>query len=211
MKEALCVRKELWRYAMRTRKSHIIWAPVVFLVVLFYIFLFTDGTPRTDWWSIVEPITGLMTLTVAFLVWCGEFKQDWFNSLPKRLTVQFVYKFSSGYRIVLRCAEAYLAGEDDIRAWGQQLGGQMADGEQLKFQPYIYVQEEPCRENIRRYTVTFVLNSFPEKHGLGKVPLSAKGLCDLNDHCLLMAYNPSTDAVERTAIAQGPWARPETR
>lgn len=53
MKEALCVRKELWRYAMRTRKSHIIWAPVVFLVVLFYIFLFTDGTPRTDWWSIV--------------------------------------------------------------------------------------------------------------------------------------------------------------
>lgn len=202
----------LWPFAKRTRKKQVLgaMAALIFFAAWIFVIPTPDGKLNTDWWSWMEPLTGLTTLAVAVLVWFGELKQDWYNSLPKRLTVKFVYKFSKGYRIVLHCANAYLPGEGDIRAWGQQLGQQMADGEYLKFQHYIYETEELPQDNIRPYTVIFVLDQLPElKHGPGKARLTDGSLCDLNTKCLYMAYNPATDSVERIATAQEPWSRPE--
>lgn len=37
----------------------------------------------------------------------------------------------------MTCHQAYLAGEGDMRAWGQQIGSQMNDTNHLSFYPYI--------------------------------------------------------------------------
>jgi hypothetical protein len=205
--------RNLLSFAIRTRIIQVLVALAALSVVAAWIFLnrTSEGKLNIDFWLWMEPLTGLTTLAVAGLVWFGELKQDWYNSLPKRLTVQFVYKFSDGYRMVLQCTEAYLTGEDDIRAWGQQVGQQMADRELLMFQPYIYEAEEPLRDNIRLYTVTFVLDKLPEKHGPGKALLSDGSLCDLNENCLCMAYNSATESVEKKTIAQKPWSRPKSQ
>jgi len=104
-----------------------------------------------------------LTLAIAALVWLGETMQDWENALPKRLTVSFVHEGTE----IMRCEQAYLAGEGDIRAWGQQLGGQMA-GVLLQFDPLI--RQEPgsitsdpkTGKLIKLYAVTFRLTALPE-------------------------------------------------
>lgn len=203
--------RAIWRYAMHTRKVPMVGALLVVLLVAVYIFLTPNGKPRTDWWSWVEPVSGCATLAVAALVWYGELKQDWRNSLPKRLTVQFVFKPPStdDYKVVMRCRDAYLAGEDDIRQWGQQLGLQMADNERLEFHPMVYVNEDPIRGNIRRYTATFVLSALPGKNHAETFQVSNGKQCDLHTDCLEMISNPETNLVEKIAINQEQWLQPK--
>ena len=78
--------------------------------------------PDSTWNSFLNPVVGAGTLLTAFAVLLGETLQDWRNSLPKRLTVEFHF----GGRLLMRCEDAYLAGESDIRALGQQIGAHMA-------------------------------------------------------------------------------------
>lgn len=67
----------------------------------------------------------------------------------------------------MECRMVYLAGEGDIRAWGQQLGMQMTGGrEQLRFSPHI--RQEPGRvvvrennETVKEYRVCFELIELP--------------------------------------------------
>ena len=67
----------------------------------------------------------------------------------------------------MRCEDAYLSGEADIRAWGQQLGLQM--GEQpLDLQPNILVSSGTGPTHlsdelsVKKYEATFILREVPE-------------------------------------------------
>lgn len=91
-------------------------AAVIFALGWFF------GWGTGDAWGWLQNISTSLTLVVAFLIWVGERAQDWQLSLPKRLTAEFFFQKEK----VMACEGAYLAGEDDIRAWAQQLGLQMA-------------------------------------------------------------------------------------
>jgi hypothetical protein len=58
------------------------------------------------------------------------------NSLEKRLSIDFNFKDLNGaIKTAMKCEGAYLSGQDDIRAWGQQIGKQMNDQKLLDFKP----------------------------------------------------------------------------
>jgi len=73
-----------------------------------------------EWLLNAQTILGMGTLLVALFVWIGEMEKDWEDSLPKRLSVFFFWK---GKPLIV-CRYVWLAGKDEIRVWGQQVGVQ---------------------------------------------------------------------------------------
>lgn len=117
-----------------------------------------------DWWTkCLDPLIGLGTFLIALAVWFLEVNRERKNDMPNKLTVFFKY----GTRTAMTCEKAYLASEGDIRAWGQQIGKQMAENIFLDFLPYI---EQPPAETefdesgkpFLHYQVTFFLNKLPQ-------------------------------------------------
>jgi hypothetical protein len=122
------------------------------------------GWGTGDAWGWLQNISTSLTLVVAFLIWVGERAQDWQFSLPKRLTAEFYF---AGDKVMV-CEGAYLAGEDDIRAWAQQLGMQMAS-EPLSLLPDM-VQDGPIVERdddegiyFSHYRVRLHLRALPKR------------------------------------------------
>lgn len=129
-----------------------------------------DG-PGWVWWERLSDAAGPATLVVAMAIWVGELHQDWTASLPKRLTVRFLH----GGRTVMSCEDAYLAGEADIRQWGQQIGRQMNGNENLAFSPFLRQPPPVVRKTrddrlSRCYLVEFELEHLPSR-----LPRIAKG------------------------------------
>jgi hypothetical protein len=151
------------RYAWGTRKIHIVCALLAIAALTFLVRPWI-GEPNSKWWNWMEPITGASTLVVAILVWFNEVNQDWDNSLPKRLSVTFSFE---GKKVMV-CERAYLAGEGDIRQWGQQLGRQMAGDRTLSFEPSI--KQTAGKQGydglsggrVKLYTVEFQLTELPK-------------------------------------------------
>lgn len=176
-----------FRFAWRTRKKHILCAMGAIALAALLL------NPLQHNWSWLEPLIGFTTLVVAFMVWIGEVAQDEENALPKRLTVIFLYKG----REVLICEKAYLAGEGDIRSWGQQLGGQMADNPQLRFEPLILqdlgqvIVDQESGQKVKLYTVRFTLTKLPERFdGQGRL-LNAEVVAHLKaGYKRLWSYDP---------------------
>lgn len=77
------------------------------------------------------------TFVVAVLVWWGETKEDWEESLPKRLTVFFLYEEQPA----MVCEDASLVAEGDIRAMAQQLGAQIVGQRTLVIDPFLTIKE----------------------------------------------------------------------
>jgi hypothetical protein len=118
----------------------------------------SNPNPSTWWGSILEPAIGILTLFVAIAIWWGEMRQDWENSLEKRLTVRFFHEGTE----VIRCDSAYLAGEADIRQWSQQIGKQMNDNEFLHFRPDITQTSEISQDGTyKHYKADFRLTRIP--------------------------------------------------
>jgi hypothetical protein len=90
------------------------------------------STAGKFWTDYLDPFVGMAVLIIALALWFGETRQDWRNSLPRRLSVVFRYCDDKGDREVMRCVRAGLASEADVRALAQQIGAQMVAG-QLDF------------------------------------------------------------------------------
>jgi hypothetical protein len=92
----------------------------------------------TSWWSAwLDPLIGMGTFCVAVFVWLGERRQDWEEQLPRRLTVRFVLlQDGKPPQLVMLCREADLTSAADIRQWGQQIGKQMNQNENLGLEIY---------------------------------------------------------------------------
>jgi hypothetical protein len=161
--------KYLFIFALKERKMNIFVSAGFVLIVVVVLWLAMIGRINLDDFGKLDSIIGIATFLVAIFIWFGELNQGWENSLPKKLTVEFLYK---GQRLML-CEEAYLAGESDIRAWGQQVGAQMSGVRNLKFLPFI--EQEPGRieetqggEAYKLYEVRFTLTELPEKRPTNK-------------------------------------------
>lgn len=129
-----------------------------------------SATPSNwaDWWMRVQSFLGMGTLLVALFVWYSRIRDNWEDHLPKRMSVFFFYL---GKPVII-CRYVWLASEDDLRAWGQQVAAQAADNEQrpeqrLKFSPEIKTRNPGLiiseRDNTicRHYKICFQLNALP--------------------------------------------------
>lgn len=162
--------KDVFGVARRTQKRLVPFLAVGAVVILVLSFLPTPGW-ELSWWQWVEPITGIATLFIAIAVWWGEMREEAEEALPKRLTVEFYYEDpelspDENKKPVMKCVQAYLADKADIRAWGQQIGAQMAQDTMLKFYPDIE-QDEGCIKRgqdgrkFKEYTARFRLRNLP--------------------------------------------------
>lgn len=143
-----------------------LWQSIIGAIVIAIAIIFFFYRPITlhmgisqKWNSWLEAYISLATLLIAVLIWYNEKRQDCIISMPKRLTVHFLYQ----KKYIMTCHEAYLASEGDIRAWGQQIGGQMAEHNYLSFYPYI-TQKKPILSDDKTYMmyeVFFYLKELP--------------------------------------------------
>lgn len=141
--------------------------PKWFLVPIFFLLLIMLGYQTSisgfnEWWEAnFEVIAGAATLLAALLLALSELTREWEAELPKRLTVIFTYNDL----VVLKCEDAWLAGESDIRQWSQQIGRQMT-GDLLEFEPFVDQKSEVVQRDggfYKLYTAKFKLNKVPKE------------------------------------------------
>lgn len=111
--------------------------------------------------NVIEHVVTFATFLTALYIGYIETERDWLASLPKKVDVEFLHDGD----VVMECRDAYLAGEADVRAWAQQIGRQMAFGEDLKFLPNIQIhQPRPelfAKKAVLKFRATVVLTALP--------------------------------------------------
>ncbi|MBK8563976.1 MAG: hypothetical protein IPN76_11700 [Saprospiraceae bacterium] len=146
-------------FALEKRKKWF-YVPILFMA-LFALRLVV--TPFNDLWkNNFEAIAMLAIFIATVILAIGELNNDWEAHLPKRLTVIFTFQGLP----VMKCEEAWLAGESDIRQWSQQIGKQMSDGEYLDFEPFVEQNEEVVERGevfFKLFIATFQLTKVPKK------------------------------------------------
>lgn len=116
------------------------------------------------WQNWMEAFLAFGTIIIAIFIWYNEKKQNWENNLPKKLNVCFRHNEQDFYQVI----NAPLAGSEDVRQWGQQLGRQMHGGD-LSFKEFSVKEPmRPTDENgkyVMRYELTVWLQNFDESKG----------------------------------------------
>lgn len=150
------------------------WVITTIFLVISIVFIFNalnfnnNGffTKRRVWDKWFDPGISLFTALVAIFIALQNTFRDWNESLTKRLTVHFVF----GEKYIMTCHEAFLSSEGDIRQWGQQIGRQMDDDENLSFYPFITPIKKSkkfdsiSKEVFKPYEVVFYLKAIPTKN-----------------------------------------------
>lgn len=100
----------------------------------------------------------ILTFVVAGVIGWQGYIRRWEDSLPNKVTVHFM--FNGDY--IMSCYRAYLAGEDDIRNWAQQIGRQMT-GSNLGMAPVITQKALEIIDDpeFKHYETTFFLHKEP--------------------------------------------------
>jgi hypothetical protein len=115
------------------------------------------------WLSNLQSYLAVGTFFVALFVWYGEIRDEWQNELPKRMSVFF---FHAGKPVIV-CRYVWLAGAEDLRAWGQQVAAQAVDdGRKLKFGPDVKTRVPDLVIGLdgtvcKHYAVRFRLKELP--------------------------------------------------
>ena len=149
--------RHLWRSKSTKRQIILTSFLALCLIIFFIIGCLQSKSPNEMWQSWIDPFLALSTIFIAAFIWWNEKRQDWENALPKKLDAYFKYQNKTVYQV----KNAPLAGDDDIRQWGQQIGRQMNDDKNLSFNGFKV--EGPNRErdkagkNIMRYALTIWL------------------------------------------------------
>ncbi len=156
---------------------------IPFILVAAWVIWKTNGenyqwNQLDTWWvRWGDPLLGVGTFLVAFVIWLTNMAKDWEDRLPKLLSI--TYKLDN--RDVIICKNATLAHEGDIRNWGQQLG-QQTIGRSLRFnllqkfdigKPIIRKSNQEGTKGTKyhkHYTATFYLknNSGVKELDVGK-------------------------------------------
>lgn len=151
-------------------------------ILLFLLFDCSVGWKLVDplkntWDKEINQVVTVATLVIALSVWCGDIVRGWRASLPKKMTVEFLYSTNENLKAdplpVMRCIYAELSDVADIRALGQQIGSQLANPDDpkrhLSFRaPYVkqgkpVVQYLPDTGFFEHYDVQFTLTKLPEE------------------------------------------------
>ncbi len=139
----------------------------IFVITFVAIVLLWVKRYPTAWWDWLSLLLTVFTLGTAIYVLYTQWRREWEDYLPNRLTVRFRYE----EREVMRCEKAYLASESDIRALAQQIGMQMANNTPLKFKAPLVIFSPPQLHKKERYILyeaTIHLLELPPNCSLGK-------------------------------------------
>ena len=164
--------------------NHRAWiSPFVGIAVVLFTLVWVSGTNEVsfdtgqidNWWGKWgDPILGLATFLVAVVIWLTNTAKDWEDRLDKLLTVSYIDLNTN--REVIRCENAFLAHEGDIRNWGQTLGRQSI-GKNPKgfynsfdFSNILEMKPPEIRHQgqkfYKHYMATFFLTALPKKEDL---------------------------------------------
>lgn len=157
--------KYLWHSkAIRWQIGLFGFMTVIFSVLLFRSLSHLQILPApwakilSEIWVWLDPFLTISAVFLALFIWYNEKKQDWEDHLPKKLNALF--RLGNG-DIVYQVINAPLAGADDIRQWGQQIGKQMNDNKNLEFDGLNVSGPERATDKggqpVMRYTLTIWL------------------------------------------------------
>lgn len=150
------------RYGANRQKWLIVGMLVIIAVGCVFVRPWNGEDANAEWYKGWDVVFSLSTLAVAVLVWLAEMRQEWENSLPKKLNALFYL----GDRLVMCCRNAPLASEGDIRAWAQQLGAQMANEKFLGLHPRFTINnriESTIAGTFRLYEIRMTLSEMPAR------------------------------------------------
>lgn len=147
------------------------------LAAILLLVIFKQGFLENCYVPFFDPFVAIGTAVIALLIGLGQSFKNWEENLPKRLTVHFIYDGKA----VLSCYESFLSGASDVRAWSQQIGGQMAGVPFISFFPYIKADkprittsafeiENKKQKVIMLYESFFFLKSDDFRDNKGAVP-----------------------------------------
>jgi hypothetical protein len=94
---------------------------IVFLVAAFAItrFVKSDDSFAQQWELWLEAAITFSIVGMTVLIWYNEQRQDWENSLSKKLNITYMLE----KEVYCQVLNAPLASEGDIRAWAISIGG----------------------------------------------------------------------------------------
>ena len=151
-------------------------AILLFLFAFASLIFFLKVTEKIDnilWSNFWDPLVTSLTLLSTLALAIYNIFKNWEHNREKRITVIFIYNYQTkdahgidlildnnhkdfiknnniiqgkSYPIMI-CFEAQLSGENDMRQWAQQIGGQMSGG-RLEFFPYFETIEIDLNQNI---------------------------------------------------------------
>lgn len=141
-----------------------VWFAILVVVASSLAGLLLPGYWDTTPWKFWTAIADATTLMVAVVVWYSEAQGRRQAQLPRRLTVEFLWKRpndEADYKVALRCDRVPLAHPGDARAWAQQLARQMNGGVNLEFGVHFEntgpTKVRDTHGEYMHYTVTFYL------------------------------------------------------
>ncbi|MBV6443388.1 MAG: hypothetical protein EPGJADBJ_05127 [Saprospiraceae bacterium] len=153
-----------YQFAKERRLTQLLFNTIIVLTVI--VALLYQPNLGDFWDKSVGTISSIATFFIAIFLWLNDLSRDWKDSLEKRLFVDFNYRDLTGIqKPAMKCVGAFLSGEADIRAWGQQIGKQMNDQKILDFKPVpiqrdglpIFDETEKCF--FKPYYLTILLDS----------------------------------------------------
>ncbi len=175
-----------WNFHIYKNKTYqILIALIIFLGCSYFIIhtqgeankhIFNNFFTGLNWWQdFIDPLIGISVLMVTISIWLSKAKTEWEDELPNRLTVRFIYENNE----LMRCEEAPLIHESDIRQWSQQIGLQMVNQEGFRFsmEPYFEIdQPVPQKDSLSNeyflhYSYNLYLYEKPDIKGLSSEQL----------------------------------------
>ena len=154
-----------------------IWTTLVILILVTFIVVSTQlyepwEISLEDWYgNIFDPIFGVAMVLIAFGIWFFENKQEWEESLPKKLTVLFLYKGTPAYFAY----RTTLFDESDARPLALSIGGQMIGSSFIPYSPFMYPETNiDKKDKFKDLTVVFNIIKAPTKPGPGKIEIKPK-------------------------------------
>lgn len=135
--------RHLRRFIFQSRRTQIVGTILILVLLTLAVILIPRLRPPAEilspaadwisWGEILQTFFGLATFLIAGFVWYNSLAEEWAGKLPQILSCYFF----RDRQPALICYHAYLAGEADIRAWSQQLGGIQMTGENIFFRAIV--------------------------------------------------------------------------
>ncbi len=132
------------------------------VIVFIWVFFFSSKETSIDFlvWNNWNKFITVLTFIVAIAIGWLNYIRSWEDNLPNKLTVHFVYN----EKYIMSAYTVSLSSKSDLRAWAQQIGKQMAGGnENLSFeltnsQEYLGIENN----EYKHYKLTYYLSKEPK-------------------------------------------------